>query len=524
MKPQEEKQSQFFRKEQAQNINFQSCHFLNELTKTNIGPYGSIKMLESEKGDLKLSKSGGDLIRKLTIIHPTALFIARAALAQDKAFHDGVSTIICFINALLEQSEYKLADGIHPRVITKGLDKARDFILKAIDELAIPLSDSRSDLIDYVKSAALTKSQLNVAEIVVDAISLIREEGKPIDMDRVEIYKIRSSKTQARLVKGLVLDMGFRHDLMPKRMEKVRILALNVSLELEDTVVKTIMPVSNADERERMTIAERKFVDNKVRAIIDLRNAVGGDFLLVNGKGIDGPSLDMLAHANISALRRVSQKTLQRLVYGCGCRVVNCVDDIFPQVLGYAGKVVEEEHNKVKFVFIDEVETPKAVSIVLGGMNVSNLDLTSAAVQSGLRMLQNAYNDKKVLPGAGATEVALSIKLQEFKKTQEAKDRLGIEIYSEALLSIPRTLMKNGGLDPSGLIGEMLNESEAGELAGVDLDTGEPIDPTIFGIYDNYCVKRGIFQSAPIVASQLLLVDEIIQSSKVKEKKNKDNE
>ena len=522
MSKKEESKSQIYRKEQALKINFQSCHLLNELFKTSIGPFGSIKMLESDKGELKVTKSGGELIRQITIINPTAILLGRAGLSQEKSYHDGVCSIISFISALLQQSEYQLANGIHPRIIVKGLEKARDFVLKAIDDLSIPLSDSRSDLRDYVSSASLTKSQMNVSDIVVDAIHCIKDDDdKPIDMDRVDVMKIQSTKESVRLVKGLVLDQSFRHDLMPKKMEKVHILVLNVSLEFEDSVVKTIMPISNADEKEKMMLAERKFVDNKIRSIIDLRNAVEGDFLLVNGKGIDGPSLDMLAHANISAVRRVSRKTIQRLVYACGCRVVNCVDDMFPQVLGYAGKVTEEEFNKVKYVFIDEVQSPKAVTITIGGMNSVNMDLTESAIKAGLRALQNANNDKKLLPGAGATEIALHIKLQNFKKTQEAKDRIGIDIFAEALLSIPRSLMKNSGLDPSELIGELLNEAETGELSGVDLETGEVMDPTVFGIYDNYCVKRGIFQASPIIASQLLLVDEIIQSGKVKEAEKK---
>lgn len=523
MNKKEENKSQIYRKEQAQKINFQSCHLLNELFKTSIGPFGSIKMLESDKGELKVTKSGGELIRQITIINPTAILLGRAGLAQEKSFHDGVCSIICFISALLEQSEYQLSNGIHPRTIVKGLQKARDFVLKTIDKLSIPLSDMRSDLRDYVSSASLTKSPINVSDIVVDAIQCVKEEDKPIDMDRVDVIKIQSTKESVRLVKGLVLDQSFRHELMPKRMEKVHILVLNVSLEFEDTVVKTIMPISNADEKERMMIAERKFVDNKIRSIIDLRNAVEGDFLLVNGKGIDGPSLDMLAHANISAIRRASNKTIQRLVYACGCRVVNCVDDLYPQVLGFAGKVTEEEFNKIKYVFIDEVQNPKAVTITIGGMNLVDMDLTESAIKGGLRALQNAKNDKKMLPGAGATEIALHINLQNFKKTQDAKDRIGINIFAEALLSIPRSLMKNSGLDPSEIIGQLLNEAETGELSGVDLDTGEVMDPTVFGIYDNYCVKRGIFQSAPIVASQLLLVDEIIQSGKAKEPEKKSN-
>lgn len=55
-------------------------------------------------------------------------------------------------------------------------------------------------------------------------------------------------------------------------------------------------------------------------------------------------------------------------------------------------------------------------------------------------------------------------------------------------------------------------EQEKGNTVGVDVSTGEPIDPTLVGIYDNYLVKKQIIQSAPIIASQLLLVDEVIRA------------
>ena len=47
---------------------------------------------------------------------------------------------------------------------------------------------------------------------------------------------------------------------------------------------------------------------------------------------------------------------------------------------------------------------------------------------------------------------------------------------------------------------------------GIDVTTGEAVDPTLVGIYDNYLVKKQIIQSAPIIASQLLLVDEVIRA------------
>jgi T-complex protein 1 subunit zeta len=284
------------------------------------------------------------------------------------------------------------------------------------------------------------------------------------------------------------------------------------------------MRVASADERERMTIAERKFVDMKLRTIVKFRSLFPGDFVLITGKGIDGPCLDMLSHANISALRRVSQKTLQRLAYACGCRVVNCVDDLCERVLGRAGKVTEEDHRDQKYVFIDEIDDPKAVSIVISGMTDEMASLTEAAVKDGLRALKHAVDDKKVLPGAGAVQVALHHRLwKDCRMVVSPKLTLGVEAFADALLAIPRALIQNAGLQDALIVPTMLSEADSGELAGVDLETGDVIDPTEFGIFDSYRVVRGIVQAAPIVASQLLLVDQIIQTQNQTVGKRKDD-
>ncbi len=51
-----------------------------------------------------------------------------------------------------------------------------------------------------------------------------------------------------------------------------------------------------------------------------------------------------------------------------------------------------------------------------------------------------------------------------------------------------------------------------GNKVGLDIATGEPLDPALAGIYDNLIVKRQMLQSAPVVASQLLLTDEVIRA------------
>jgi hypothetical protein len=119
--------TRFIRQELAQQINFSSCHLLADFFKTNIGPFGSLKMFESDSSETSLTKDGGELLARLTVIHPTALFLSRAGHSQETAFRDGVSSMITFIDAILRQCEFKISEGIHPRVLVNGLEEAPPF-------------------------------------------------------------------------------------------------------------------------------------------------------------------------------------------------------------------------------------------------------------------------------------------------------------------------------------------------------------------------------------------------------------
>lgn len=49
---------------------------------------------------------------------------------------------------------------------------------------------------------------------------------------------------------------------------------------------------------------------------------------------------------------------------------------------------------------------------------------------------------------------------------------------------------------------------------GLDVETGEPLDPCAAGLWDNFRVKRQMLDSAAVIAAQLLLVDEVIRAGK----------
>ena len=49
---------------------------------------------------------------------------------------------------------------------------------------------------------------------------------------------------------------------------------------------------------------------------------------------------------------------------------------------------------------------------------------------------------------------------------------------------------------------------------GLDLTTGDAMLPEQHGIWDYVCVKRQMLQLSTIIATQLLLVDEVIKAGK----------
>ncbi|CAM9747658.1 unnamed protein product [Choristocarpus tenellus] len=49
---------------------------------------------------------------------------------------------------------------------------------------------------------------------------------------------------------------------------------------------------------------------------------------------------------------------------------------------------------------------------------------------------------------------------------------------------------------------------------GLDLMTGEVMLPEQEGVWDNYCVKRQSMHLSTVLASQLLLVDEVMKAGK----------
>jgi len=496
---------------------------LQDVLRTNLGPKGTIKMLVSGAGDIKLTKDGKVLLDEMQIKNPTASLIARTATAQDDICGDGTTSTVLLIGELLKQSERYLAEGLHPRVITDGFDIARAELSKWLDDQKVPRTIDRELLVSVARCSLSTKLVEHMAnhlsEMLADAVLLIKRDNLPIDLHMVEIQTMEhQTDADSRLVRGLVLDHGGRHPDMPKQLTNAYILTCNVSLEYEKSDVNSGFFYKSAEEREKMVDAEREVTNEKVRKIIALKKKLcdGTDkgFVVINQKGIDPQSLDLLARAGILGLRRAKRRNMERLTLACGGVAVNAVEDLQESDLGFAGNVYEQVLGEDKFTFIEGVENPFSCTLLLKGPNKHTIIQIRDAVRDGLRAVKHTIEDNCVLRGGGALEVAASRHLRKLGDAVPGKTKLGLYAFADALLVIPKTLAENGGFDAMDCVMKLQDEHMRGNQVGLDVSTGEPMDPLATGVYDGYLVKKQMFGLSSVIAEQLLLVDEILRAGR----------
>ncbi len=219
---------------------------------------------------------------------------------KDDVTGDGTTSTVLLCGELLKQAARYTSEGLHPRIITDGYDIARDAALKFLDEFKV-VDETNGNVANRELLTCITATSLKtkldheladgITDAIVDAILCITgsntvgdeeddglKEEKPVDLNMIEIMTMeRKMGTDSRFVNGLVLDHGGRHPDMPKVLNKCHIMTCNVSFEYEKTEVQSGFFYSNADEREKLVESERKWLDERCKAVVDFKRSVCKD-------------------------------------------------------------------------------------------------------------------------------------------------------------------------------------------------------------------------------------------------------
>uniref|UniRef100_A0A452FLQ3 T-complex protein 1 subunit zeta n=1 Tax=Capra hircus TaxID=9925 RepID=A0A452FLQ3_CAPHI len=456
-------------------VNITMGQGLQDVLRTNLGPKGTMKMLVSD---------GNVPLHEMQMQHPTASLIAKVTT-------DGTTSSVLIIGELLKQADLYISEGLHPRIITEGFEAAKEKALQFLEQVKVSKEMDRETLIDMARTSLHTKVHAELADVltepVVDSIWAIKKQDEPIDLFMVELMEMKhKSETFTSLIRGLVLDHRRRHPDMKKRVEDACILMCNVSLEYEKTEVNSAFFYKSAEERDKLVKAEKKFIEDRVKKNNRPERKVCND----SDKGI-------------IALLRAKRRNMERLTLACGGIALNPLDDLNPDCLGHAGLVYECTLGEEKFTFIEKCNNAHSITLLIKGPNKHTLTQIKDAITVGLRAIKNAIDDS----------LAMAEGLVKYKPCVKSRAQLGVQAFADALLIIPKVLAQNSGFDlQETLVKVKAEHSESSQLVSVDLNTGEPMVAAEAGIWDNYCVKKQLLHSCTVIATNILLVDEIMRA------------
>ncbi|GAM89807.1 hypothetical protein ANO11243_078460 [Dothideomycetidae sp. 11243] len=134
-----------------------------------------------------------------------------------------------------------------------------------------------------------------------------------------------------------------------------------------------------------------------------------------------------------------------------------------------------------------------------------------------MSVARNVVFHPHLSPGGGATEMAVSVGLQQRSKTVEGVAQWPYRAIADAMEVIPRTLIQNSGNSPIRVLTELRAkhaEGKSGSSWGIDGDLGKVVDMHKLGVWEPQAVKLQSIKTAVESACLLLRVDDICGAKK----------
>ena len=499
--------------------NIMAARAVASAVRSTLGPKGMDKMLVDSIGDVTITNDGVTILKDMEVQHPAAKMIIEAAKTQDAEVGDGTTTVAILAGELLKKAEDLLDQGVHPTVIVEGYGLAAKKAFQILDSISIDVPANGRDFLDKVAKTAMTgkwadspesKIHQYAVDIVQSAIETTNGKRK-VDLDKVKVEKkVGESIEDSELIEGLVVDKTRAHQNMPKEIEKAKIALLGAPIEVRDTETKAELQIKSSSQFQLFMDQEKE----AIRKVVDKVLASGANVVFCQ-KGIEDMAQHFLANAGVMALKRVTRNDLDRLARATGANIVTSLDELNPADLGSSDLVVEKKVGSGAMTFVTGTKN-KAFTLVLRGGTQQVLDSLERALDDAVHAVADVIEDQKVVPGGGAPEIELSLRLREYSSTLKGREQLAVAKFAEAVEIVPKSLAENAGFNSVDKLVELKKRHEVDKRAGLNVYTGKIVDMYEDGVVEPLRVKVQAIQSATDAASLILRIDDVLASTKKK--------
>ncbi len=506
---------------------------VNQLANTvrvTLGPKGRNVVLDKSFGTPLITNDGVTIAKEIELEdefeNMGAQLIREVASKTNDVAGDGTTTATVLAQAMVNEGMKNLAAGANPIILRKGMKKATDAAVEAIEAMSSKVKDKQQ----ISRVAAVSSGDEFVGEMVADAMEKVSNDGV------ITIEESKTMHTELDLVEGMQFDRGYISAYMANDMEKMvavlddpyilitdkKITNIQDILPLLEQIVQSgarLLIIAEDIEGEALTT----LIVNKLRGTFnvvavkapgygDRRKDMLKDIAILTGGEVISEELGLdLRDATIEQLGRAKSVKVEKentvIVDGMGEKAD--IDARIAQIR----KQIEETTSE-----FDKEKLQERLAKLAGGVAVIRVGAATETEmkEAKLRMedalaATRAAVEEGIIAGGGSAYIHASKKVAEIADALDGDEKTGANIILKALESPLYHIAANAGLEGAVIINKV-KEKEAG--IGFDAIKEEYVDMVKEGILDPAKVTRSALQNATSVASTLLTTESVVANIK----------
>lgn len=499
---------------------------LYEAVKTTMGPKGRNVVISKSYGGPTITHDGVTVAKSIELTDDDpetygykigAELIKQAANKMNDVAGDGTTTVTVLTYHILNEANKLIAAGHNPMQLRKGLEKACEDVLKALDKIK---EDIGSDKKRVAQVATISAGDSVIGDMIAEVMESVGKDGV------VTVEEGQGLVMESEVVEGFTFDRGFVSPYMvtdPSRMEATYDKPSIIITDKKVTSIQEFLPIleklAQAGKKDVVLIAEDvegealgTLVLNKLKGVFntvaikapsfgDRRTDVLNDIAVLTGATVisedrgftfENAELSMAG----SARRVIVTKDETTIIEGAGS--VTELKARIAQIKAQS-EAANSEYEKENYDNRAAALNGKVAVIKVGGATETEIEEKKYRVDDAVAAVKAALDDG-IVPGGGVTLVNLIASIK--------SDDVGAGILRAALEQPFRILLSNAGMNAD----EWLPKVKSGKPGqGVDVNKdGKLVDMKAAGIVDPTRVTRESIQNAVSIAGTSMTMGALV--------------
>ncbi len=500
---------------------------LADTVKVTIGPKGRNVVLGRKYGAPQVTNDGVTIAKEVELEDPFenmgAQMIREVATKTNDVAGDGTTTATLLAQAITREGLKNLSAGANPMVMRKGIEKAVDVAVEAIQANSVPVSGSEA----IAMVATVSSGSEEVGALIASAMEKVGTEGI------ITIEESKTGETELEVVEGMQFDRGYISPYMVTNTDKMEAVLDDAFLLITDKKIASIQeilpilePVVKAGKK-MIIIAEDVEGDalatlllNRLRGNFnvvcvkapgfgDRRKEMLQDIAVLTGGTVISSQLNMeLSEASLSDLGQAHQivvtKDTTTIVDGAGD----------PMAIAARAHEVRSAIATTTSDY-DREKLMERLAKLTGGVAVIKVGAqTEIAMKEQKLRVEDALNasraavEEGIVAGGGTAQVNAIPAVEELIAELHGDERTGARIIATALQAPIRQIAQNAGVDGSVVYERVKNAGKVG--FGYNAYTEEYVDMIENGIVDPTKVTRSSLINAASVAACVLTTESLV--------------